>query len=45
MRKLAAGTDIDTLLVAYPTITRADVAAALAYAADQMRPAVAVAAE
>ena len=38
LRKLAAGTDIETLLVAYTTITRADVAAALAYAADQMRP-------
>lgn len=38
LRKLAAGTDVETLLLAYPTITRDDVAAALAYAADQMRP-------
>ncbi len=38
LRKLAAGTDIETLLVAYPTIAREDVAAALAFAADQMQP-------
>jgi len=35
LRKLAAGTDTDTRLAAYPTITREDVAAALAY--DQSR--------
>lgn len=38
LRKLAAGTEIETLLLAYPTIKRDDVAAALAFAADQMRP-------
>lgn len=38
LRKLAAGTEIDALLVSYPTITRDDVLAALAYAADQVAP-------
>ncbi len=45
LRKLAAGTDIETLLAAYPSLRRDDVAAALAYAADQMRPIASVAAE
>lgn len=39
LRKLAAGTEIDALLASYPTITRTDVLAALAYAADQVAPA------
>lgn len=44
LREFAAGLDVATLLEAYPTITRDDVVAALAYAADQMRAA-AIAAE
>ena len=38
LRKLAAGTEMDALLRSYPTITREDVFAALAYAADQIVP-------
>jgi uncharacterized protein (DUF433 family) len=45
LRELAAGMDIATVLDAYPTLTREDVAAALAYAADQMQAGAAVAAE
>lgn len=38
LRQLAAGMEVKTLLEAYPTITEPDIAAALAFAADQMRP-------
>lgn len=45
LRELAAGLDVATVLEAYPTLTREDVAAALAYAADQMQAGAAIAAE
>lgn len=37
LEKLAAGETVDDLLVAYPRLSRDDVQAALAYAADTLR--------
>ena len=45
LRELAAGMTTATLLEAYPTITREDVAAALAYAADRIAAPAPIAAE
>jgi uncharacterized protein (DUF433 family) len=36
LRKLAEGADETTLLAAYPTLTKADIQAALTYAADSL---------
>jgi uncharacterized protein (DUF433 family) len=36
LRKIAEGADEATLLAAYPTLTRADIQAAVTYAADSL---------
>jgi uncharacterized protein (DUF433 family) len=36
LRKIAEGADEATLLAAYPTLTKADIQAALTYAADSL---------
>jgi uncharacterized protein (DUF433 family) len=38
LRKIAEGADEATLLAAYPTLTKADIRAALTYAADSLAP-------